>query len=63
MASSVSLPALGGFGAGRKTASAGTVITRVLGGKRNLYTYVTFMRYTVGATNHLLTLMRSASSL
>lgn len=59
--STVALPARGGFGFGRKTASANTVITQTTSSKRGLYTYVTFMRYTNGNTDHLLTLMRSAS--
>lgn len=57
-----SIPVRSMFGFGRKTQTAGTVITQVCPGKRGCFTYVTFMRYTNAATDHLLTLMRSASN-
>lgn len=52
------LPVINMFGRGKRTETAGTRIRALVPGDPNGFTYLTFVRYTAGATGHTLTMMR-----
>lgn len=54
--------AIGGGGIGKSTQAAGTRIREILGGAGGLFTHLRNFQYTPGATTHLATVMRDASS-
>lgn len=55
------LQLVGTEGYGKKTESAGTAIQRLVGGRKGMFTHLLGVRYTAGATAHVLTVMRGQS--
>ena len=62
MAEVLSFPAFGGNTLGKKTQTAGTVINRLVPGRKNAITRITKIVYTAAATAHTITVMRVLGS-